>query len=229
MHVYYLTVILALTGASLYDGKPRIRPPVVKEPPQMSRPLPPKNVEPEVKEVKEKITSNTKVLQDGTGSQWSEVSAGTSLATTTTASIASIQRSETKIRHQLNLNLKVKGKLDKPDVGSVHIPILERSMEEDDRSERVSLTASLRSKQNSRAKSRSEMIQEEFFAETARDESEEELDSLSDDTVARESHVTDLLNEAVMMDTVLEDIQSESRKRPKNLMLGKLFTFTFEI
>ena len=56
-------------------------------------------IQPVEKEPKERITSNVRVLQDGTGSEWSDVASGTSLATT--ATIASIA----KVGFQTVLNL----------------------------------------------------------------------------------------------------------------------------
>ena len=169
-----------------------------------------------VKEPKEKITSNTKVLEDGTGSQWSDISSGPSLATTT-ATIASIQKSESKIRHQMNLNLKIKNKLNKPDIGSEKIAILETNPDHDitndDRTETVSLVASLRSGLRSRVQSRAASRAQSIV-------SDDDTELPDDDTIVQESHATDLMNEAIMMDTILQDIQSQTRKRPKGLLLG---------
>ena len=112
---------------------------------------------------------------------------------------------------QLNLNLKLKGKLDKPDIGSISLDLSNKNQ----KCETVSITASLRSKAQSRAASRA------ASEAPSRGSSDDTEISLEADTIAKESHVTDLLNEAVMMDTVLEDIQVSSRPRPKHLLLGK--------
>lgn len=184
-----------------------MRPPVVEEPKAMPKPLPPNRIEP-----KEKITSNTKVLQDGTGSSWSDISTGTSLATTT-ATIASIQKSESRSKIQHELNLRMAGRKSKIELTPTplsDLPALEGDME------KVSLVASLRSRNNSRAPSRAHSPSRPRL--NSDDDSEPDLD---DDTIAKESHVTDLLNQAVMMDTILDDIQEVARKRPKGLLLGK--------
>lgn len=115
---------------------------------------------------------------------------------TNTGSIASISSvGGSKIRQTLDLRLKAKGK-------SVKVPLkpslktTEDSDSESDSEERYSIVRSLRSRRTS-------------IYET----------SLPPETIATDDHVEDLLNQAIL-DETLDEIQQSQRKRPKNLLLG---------
>ena len=180
---------------SIYVDRSWKQEPVVPATAPLDKPIAQKATE----EPKERITSNTKVLLDGTGSEWSSLASGPSLAITT-GSIASTQVSGvSKIRQTVNLALDRKGKLNKPDIAPLVIP-----EGVDERQNQYSVRASLRTRSEAPSVST--------------------VTSLPDgSTIAPDDHVEDLLNQAIMsVDTVLEDIQQTSRKRPKNLLLGKI-------
>ena len=145
-------------------------------------------------EKKEKITSNTKVLLDGTGSDWSDVTEGPSLAITTATIATTSGASITPIRKKINEGLAAKDKLSKAPITSP-LSIVDNRQEN---SEKVSVRESLRSK-----KAQSEQTD-------------------SDSTLIPDDQ-TDILNEALMLENTLEDFQEDVRKRPKNLLLGKNF------
>ena len=166
-----------------YVKLPRERPPVIPEEDKNPLQL--------AVERKEKVTSNTAILLDGTGSDWTDLEEGPSLASTATA--VSIRRSEgNSLKQVLTLGTVQESAITRRDNsnnqdvnidnvnGQVVIPLVERE--------------------------RSESDSEEF--------------SLPADTIAREDHIEDMLNQAIL-DTTLEEIQSLSRKRPKGLLLGK--------
>ena len=158
------TVQSTITCISQFMRDPR--PPAPDVPVQEK--IKPKKAEPV--EPKEKITSNVDVLGD-TGSVWSSVATGTSMATTT-ANFSKIScQSVTPLRARINRELAKKGK--------------EKS------------------------------IPPPKFDVVSSDE-----ESLPETTGS-----DDLLNQAAMdhmMEETIEDIQETARKRPKNLLLGKL-------
>ena len=143
---------------------------------------------------KEKITSQTRILLDDTSSEWSEDVEQSSLATTTVASVApSMKSTATSLRKMLDLGV-AKRRKDKIDLEKkIVIPGLAPDI---DKSSHVSLRESLKSKQSLQA-------------------------SHLSGTDVRSNHAESMLNDAVLMDRTLDDIQEVSRKRPKDLMLGK--------
>ena len=110
----------ALTSMSAFLARP--------DPSEEETPMPPTTDAPKVpKEKREKITKDTTVLLDGTGSDWSDVSAATSMATTATLGYS--LKSITPIRARINRNLLVKGKpqsIPVPEIAPEH-----RSSDED--------------------------------------------------------------------------------------------------
>ena len=124
----------------------------------------------------EKITSNLQVLQDGTGSDWTDVESGPSLATTT-GTISGLSR-RSRLRERIDFNLQKKGKTHSiPEVR--HDYLENRSVDSED--------------------------------------------SLPESTVVPDN-VTEALQAAERdqnLDECFEDLQSVTRKRPKNLLLGK--------
>ena len=158
----------------------------------MDRPMPIKKQEP-----KEKITSRISVLGD-TGSSWSSVASGPSLATTT-ATIASIAKSTgSKIHQRIQLALEAKGKLPKASRSS------DSEEEAEKKPEPISILKNLRI--------RSGHLDTRTLSNV----------NTEGDTIAKPDHVDELLNQAIMsVDTVLQDMAETNRKRPKNMMLGK--------
>lgn len=142
----------------------------------MRDPMPPASNFPEQEQkistkgaqIKEKTTSNTAVLGD-TGSQWSSIRTGPSLATTTANFSLISRKTTTPLRQKINDELEKKGK-------SHSIPQDPVSSDDD-----MSLPDSC--------------VSEDFANQAALDH---------------------------MMEETLEQIQETSRKRPKNLLLGKL-------
>ena len=144
---------------------------------------------------KEKITSKVKLLGD-TGSQWSDLTSvdDPSLATTVNTQAPSSVVSETPLRKAINRGIAEKGK--KVDLDAkIKLPELS------DGGAAHSIRASLRSKAQSRA----------------------ETESLPQSSQVLPDHASELLNEAVLMDRTLDEIQKDSRPRPKNQLLGKIF------
>ena len=174
----------------------RSKPTEVVEPAPMPKPLPPKKIEEPV----EKITSRISVLGD-TGSSWSSVVSGTSLATTT-ATITSITKStDSKLKQRLTAALVRKGKLPPPGLEE------EAEEEEEKKPEKVSILRNLRI--------RSGRISERTISN---------VDS-EGNTIGKPEHVDELLNQAILsVDKVLKDMVDTARRRPKNLLLGKYIT-----
>ena len=98
------TVHSALTGLSAFMQN--------EDPEPIKDPKPKVKISTRPKEEREKITSNVKVLGD-TGSNWSSVTSGPSLATTTATLRGSVNSGKglTRLRKALNDRLKFKGKL----------------------------------------------------------------------------------------------------------------------
>ena len=102
-----------MTGVSDWAGKlPRPTTPIIRPPTQMDKPVAPK-----VKEPKEKITSNTAILQDAASDDWSIDYSDGSLATTTATIRSRVSKGMTPLRIRINDNLEKKGKL-----ASIQIP-----------------------------------------------------------------------------------------------------------
>ena len=146
------------------------------------------------KEKKEQITSKTSILMDGSVSEWSDLTDNQSWATTATLMPQS-QASVTPIRSKIDQNLAAKGKIPLKDPAKVDPVIVENQQ---DNVEKYSVRASLMSKKMS-ALSMTES-------------------SLPDSTLVPDE--SDLLNQARILEETLEDIQEETRKRPKGLLLG---------
>ena len=159
----------ALTSISVFLDRPQPTRPDVK----LTENTPGPSTQ---KATTEKITSNLKVLQDGTGSDWTSVDSGPSLATTT-ATISGLSH-RSRLRERIDFNLQKKGKLSS-------IPDLEVSKEQDFRSEASS-------------------------------------DELPASTVVPDN-VTEVLNREVAddLDDYFDQEDQTTRKRPKNLLLGK--------
>lgn len=196
----------ALTALSSYVNKPRYQPPEIPETElnplqllaeqkrQEQESLEARRKNRDDREPKEKITSRLSVLGDGTGSDWTDKDDGTSLATT--ATVATISRNDDlKIRQVIHLDSMPKSSdLQNPSDDS-------DTVVNSDKSGDIAMQLDLEER------------------ERLLDGSDEF--SLPSETEAREDHIEDLLNQAVM-DTTLEELQSLSRKRPKGLLLGKL-------
>ena len=142
---------------------------------------------------KEKITSKLHVLGD-TGSQWSGLTSvdDPSLATTAKTLAPTSVASETPLRQAIKKGVAEKVK--KIDLNEkIKLPDLA-----DDKSA-YSVRESLRSKAKSKG-----------FPQ-----------SLPASSQVLPDHASELLNEAVLMDRTLDEIQKDSRPRPKNQLLGE--------
>ena len=143
----------------------------IPDPEPIITPDPESNPKIVVKDVKEKITSNTRILGD-TGSNWSSVPSGPSLATTTGTLKGSVKKI-TPLRKALNERLAFKGKLSS--------------------------------------------IPKSTVDEISSKDSYEEPDAISS-----VSSLSDRLNQAAIMEETMDEIDESTRKRPKNLLLGKI-------
>ena len=131
----------------------------------------------------------------GSGSDWTDKEEGSSLATT--ATIATISRNDdNKIQQVINLDVR-------EGPSGLQNPLSMASKVVNNDIQGITLQADLQDRD-------SDTITPEDY-------------SLASDTVAQEDHIDELLNQAVI-ETTVEDFQSLARKRPKGLLLGKIWT-----
>ena len=122
------------------------------------------------KGVKEKITSNEKILAD-TGDQWSELSLTTGTSLATTATFATQQSSKSRLRDRIKLGVAKKQET-KVDLEKPSLPELPKFLAEDDDSREESIGASDSSSQLNRSEHAQSMLNDAIMIDRTLDELE---------------------------------------------------------